>query len=241
MENQQMQLKKYYSLLKGMDDTISVHGDKIPGKVIKIYNNLIKKIYEITNDEIILDFQVSNSEIYEFDLSCSPDTFCYAEDFYANIKPVLSFLDDIYKEEESLSKIGSLYSSIENPELRERCLDILYSKGPFDRVINQATLVLEDSIRKKAQLEKENLSGVPLVLKAIAPKIENTILQFSDKKDIHESYAFLFKSMIGVYRNPTHHTTTYVCTREDALKCCAFVDYLLKELNSCKFLNEVKP
>ena len=69
-----------------------------------------------------------------------------------------------------------------------------------------------------------------MVSKAIHSKAENTILKFNDNADIQEKYAALFKGIIGVYRNPTHHGLDYECSREDALKFCAYIDLLLKEV-----------
>ena len=89
---------------------------------------------------------------------------------------------------------------------------------------------LEDRVKKKAGLDKEAIIGISLISRAIHSKIENTILKFSDDPNIQEYYSFLFKGIIGVYRNPTHHGLNYECSREDALKFCAYIDSLLKEV-----------
>ena len=132
-------------------------------------------------------------------------------------------------------QVGALYNAIEDTELQRRCGDILLEgAGAFDRVINQATQILEDRIKKKAGLEETHLIGLPLVSKAIHSKLENTILQFNDNLDIQEHYSSLFKGIIGVYRNPTHHGLDYECSRENALKFCAYIDMLLKEVENAK-------
>ena len=233
-KDDEAQVKKYYSLLLGIQEAISQNNySYINETIVNQYNSLNDKIFTIIKDDVMIDYKIKNcqfeSDSYEFS-----DRYCRVEIFNSSILPIIRYLKDNYINED-VSKIGTLYSTIENEELKKRCLDILSSKDAFDRVINQATQVLETEIKKKAKLEKEKITGLALISKAIAPKKENTILLFSDEPEIQEAYAFLFKGIIGTYRNPTHHSTDFVCTREDALKCCAFIDYLLKELNHCKF------
>lgn len=228
------QIKKYYSLLCGMQEAIN--WDFVDIEVVDKFNNILKNIQRITNDTILLNYEIKDTKVRVY--NNFNEATCHITDFDACMKPILRYLKDNYINED-VTKIGTLYSTIENDELKKRCLDILSSKDAFDRVINQATQVLETEIKKKAKLEKEKLIGINLISKAIAPKKENTILLFSDEPEIQEAYAFLFKGIIGTYRNPTHHSTDYVCTREDAFKCCAFIDYLLKELNHCKVVEKV--
>lgn len=108
----------------------------------------------------------------------------------------------------------------------------------FDRAINQATQVLEDRIKKKSGLEQTNLIGIALISKAVHSKIEQTILKFSDETDIQEGYSFIFKGLISTYRNPTHHSLNFKCNREYALKFCAYIDELLKEVEKSVNINE---
>ena len=235
--DKEFQLKKYYSLLMGMEDNMSLYDQLIPEEVVKQYNKILIKIYEIIKDDIILDYKINDWQVKKYNIY-SEDEHCDIYTFYSKLTPILRYLKENYIDD-NISKIGTLYSTIEDEELKKRCLDILSSKDAFDRVINQATQVLEDRIKKKAKLEKEKLVGLNLVSKAIAAKKENTILLFSEEPEIQESYSMLYKGVIGTLRNPTHHSTDYMCTREQALKCCAFIDYLLKELKYCKVLEKI--
>jgi len=137
-----------------------------------------------------------------------------------------------------ISKVGYLYNSIEDKELHDRCGDILLGETAFDRAINQATQILEDRIKKKANLEKTNLIGIPLVSKAIHAKVDQTILKFSDEPDIQEGYSFMFKGIISIYRNQTHHSLNFKCNREYALKFCSYIDELLKDVDRSVVVNE---
>ncbi len=44
---------------------------------------------------------------------------------------------------------ATFFDSLADTELKQRCSDILKAPAHFDRVVNQATLVLEDRIRKR--------------------------------------------------------------------------------------------
>ena len=63
------------------------------------------------------------------------------------------------------------------------------------------------------------------------------LLKFSDEPDIQEGYSNLFKGIVSIYRNPTHHALDYKCSREYALKTCAFIDDLLKEIANSSKIN----
>ncbi len=118
---------------------------------------------------------------------------------------------------------------LHDKELRERCLDLLQASSKFDRVVNQATLVLEDRIRTKAGLS-EKLVGEGLVNRVLNPDLGKTVLKISSDSDEHRGFCDICRGMVGAFRNPTHHHLTDTITREEAFKVCAFVDTLLSML-----------
>ncbi len=224
-------LIKIYNLLNGTYKAIREQSEKwIDRNDINKFNELLNEAYEITNDEFIIMYEVENNEF-------SGEHYCTKDTLLLKILPIIEYINNIYIDntEETIQKVGALYNAIEDTELQKRCGDILLeASSAFDRVINQATQILEDRIKKKAGLEKINLIGNALIAKAIHSKLENTILKFSDDPNIQEQYAALFKGIIGVYRNPTHHGLDYECSREDALKFCAYIDSLLKEVEKAE-------
>ena len=147
-----------------------------------------------------------------------------------HVCPIIEYLKNLYIEsgDYQISKVGYLYNSIEDGDIKARCGDILLGEGPYDRAINQATQILEDRIKAKAGLKDTNLIGTALVSKAIHSSLDETILKFSDKADIQLGYSNLFKGLVSIYRNPTHHTLSFECSREYALKVCAYIDELLR-------------
>ncbi len=152
---------------------------------------------------------------------------------------LISFLEYGYKLSEEIIEIGSIYNSIKDEELKSRCADILTASSNFDRVINQATQVLEDRIRKKSGLGK-SFVGVKLVNNALNADKLKSILIVSENNEEHEGFCHICRGIMLAFRNPTHHYLSDSFLREDALKFTAFVDNLLKILNKCKVKSKIK-
>jgi uncharacterized protein (TIGR02391 family) len=122
---------------------------------------------------------------------------------------------------------------LSDPELRERCEDLLLASANYDRAVNQATLILEDRIRNKsqpsAQMVGENL--VNCVLNADCTK---TILQVSTNQDEQRGFTFIIRGIVPAFRNLTHHHITRTFTREEALRVCGFIDVVLRVVDGAK-------
>jgi hypothetical protein len=122
---------------------------------------------------------------------------------------------------------------IEDPVLLSRCQDLLLASANFDRPINQATLVLEDRIRNRAQPTKK-LVGEPLVGYAFNPDISQSVLRVSsnDPED-QRGFAQIMRGIVPAFRNKTHHHLTDAFSREDAMRVCGFIDVLLHIVDDC--------
>lgn len=136
-----------------------------------------------------------------------------------------------------VSKRDSLKFTIEyliqDNELRSRCQDLLLASSKFDRAINQATLVLEDRIRKKANPPKK-LVGENLVNYAFNEDITKTILAVV-KYDADDQRGFtqMLRGIVAAFRNKTHHHITDF-SREDALRICGYIDVLIRVVDNSK-------
>ena len=98
----------------------------------------------------------------------------------------------------------------------------------FDRPINQATLVLEDRIRKKAQLEA-NLVGESLVGHAFKEDISKTVLRVASKSaEEQRGFTQILRGVVSAFRNKTHHHIVSSFSREEAMRVCGFIDVLLR-------------
>ena len=219
-------IKKIYYLMLGIYESIDLQNQEFVSTDCCVqFNSLLIDLYKITNDDYMLLFEIKRSSI-------SGEEYFRSFELKNKISPIIKYIKNIFLEtgEYQITKIGYLYNAIDDSEIKERCGDILLGESAFDRAINQATQILENRIKIKAGLEESSLIGTHLVSKAIHAKIDETILKFSDKADIQEGYSNLFKGIISIYRNPTHHTLSFNCSREYALKVCAHIDELLKIL-----------
>ena len=218
MKDKKYEIKRIYYLLQGIKESIMYKEHYIPQKVANQFNNYVDELGNILNENLH-GYKIDFSERYESG-SYNPYSFLF------QLNQILTYLENMHinSSDYQISKVGYLYNSIEDKELHDRCGDILLGETAFDRAINQATQILEDRIKKKANLEKTNLIGIPLVSKAIHAKIDQTILKF--------------KGIISIYRNQTHHSLNFKCNREYALKFCSYIDELLKEVDRSVVVNE---
>jgi hypothetical protein len=134
------------------------------------------------------------------------------------------------------NKRASLKSAIEyliqDDELRDRCGDILLASSKFDRPINQATQVLEDRIRKKAQ-PSTKLVGENLVGFAFNEELSKTVLRVaSNDPDDQRGFTQILRGIVPAFRNKTHHHITDSFSREDAMRVCGFIDVLIRVVDS---------
>jgi hypothetical protein len=153
--------------------------------------------------------------------------FCDAAVLQGRLGQLVSYLEHVYNVSENIIELGSLYNSIKDPELKSRCSDLLSAPGNFDRVINQATLVLEDRLRAKSGIDKP-LTGVPLVNSVLNADLNKTIIVISQNPEEHEGICHICRGLMLSFRNPTHHQILNKYSREDALKLCAFIDNVLQ-------------
>jgi len=115
--------------------------------------------------------------------------------------------------------------------LRGRCMDNLLGNRNFDIAINQATLVLEDRIRTKAQ-PPSRLVGENLVNYAFNDDLSRTILQISSNQEEQRGFTYIIRGIVPAFRNLTHHHVTTKFSREDGLRVCGFIDVLLRIVDS---------
>jgi len=224
-------LRKLYGRLRGIKNVIAVQ-DSVPSELGMDYNGLVDSISKAIEEDL-------NS----FKLTCQPgfrqysrEPYYPSEDVRPKLEQLLGYLEYGYNLSENVIEIGSLYNSLTDEELKGRCSDILTAPSNFDRVINQATLVLEDRIRRKSKIT-ESLTGVALVNKVLNTDLSKTILKISDDKDQHEGICHICRGVMQAFRNPTHHHILDKYTREEALKVCAFIDDLLHLIDDAQVIS----
>ncbi len=116
-------------------------------------------------------------------------------------------------------------------ELKRRCTLLLTAKDSFDRVFREATTVLDDRLKKLAQI-KGKMNPDALVAKVLHPS--KALLVVSEHLDEQEGFFNIAKGLMAAFRNPTHHTLNDKLTREDALRFCGFIDAMLTLLGQAR-------
>ncbi len=127
---------------------------------------------------------------------------------------------------------------IHDEELKTRCSDLLLAPGAYDRVIREATTVLENRIRTKVTHEvlsdlipsAKEQSGENLVNKVFSPN--NPILSISDDKDKRVAF---YKVLIGIFaylRNPYHHQIDATTEWSWAWSSVGFIDDMLDVIDN---------
>jgi len=226
-----VKLQKCYGRLRGLKDIVSTE-EYIIIDLINDYNFIVDEVQKNIEE----DLESYKAKKYR-KIGNGDETISY----YLKDKlfQLISFLEYGYKLSEEIIEIGSIYNSIKDEELKSRCADILTASSNFDRVINQASQVLEDRIRTKSGLDR-SFVGIKLVNNALNTDRSKSVLIVSENNEEHEGFCHICRGIMLAFRNPTHHYLSDSFLREDALKFTAFIDNLLKILNKCKVKSKIK-
>lgn len=222
MEMDRIKLRGCYARLKGLERAIPILSP-IDGSFAHDLNDIVALLKSLIGDEADPFFLPPNN----IRTSSNGRRYCDRDPVLAKLLQALSYLEHVYQVTSQIMEIGSIYNSIRDNELKARCADLLSAPSAFDRVINQATLVLEDRLRRRSG-KGSDLIGNALVNETIKRDLGSTTLKFSDDQGEQEGIANILRGIMGAFRNPTHHQISERFDREEALKFCAFIDNLLR-------------
>ena len=122
---------------------------------------------------------------------------------------------------------------IKDTELLSRCKDLLRRKKHQDRVLREATTVLEDRIRSLAGIT-DTLRPEELVNTVLNPDPNRAILVFGKTPSEQQGFHSVCRGIVLAFRHKVHHTLDDDIVREDSLKFLAFIDLLLGLLSTTK-------
>lgn len=216
------ELRRAYGWIKAFASSVPESGN-ITGTFVEDYRRIVLAV-ERALETPLGDFSADTLRTWQGGNNTS---WCDAANVRSRALQLTGFLESGYNVEDKVIEIGSLFKAIHDHELRERCGDLIVGAGPFDRVINQATLVLEDRIRNRAGLDR-TLVGPNLVNAAIKAEPTESLIVFSDIRSEQEGYANIIRGLMQALRNETHHTLVDTFSREDALSICGFIDRILR-------------
>ena len=114
---------------------------------------------------------------------------------------------------------------LQDAELRGRCRDLLLARRHYDRVVREATTVLDDRLKKVSGISGMNPAA--LVGKALAPDPSKAVIVISGERDEQEGFFSVCKGVMQAFRNKAHHTLSSAFTQSEALKFCGFIDTIL--------------
>lgn len=135
---------------------------------------------------------------------------------------------------------------IKDQQLSKRCSDLLSAPGSFDRVINQATQVLEERIRNSVPYEKlceliplaKEQIGEPLANRLLSPN--NPVIVVSEKLPERVAFHKMVIGIISYLRNPSHHSLNEKTAWSLAWSVVGIIDSLLSELDN-SYVSGEKP
>jgi len=118
---------------------------------------------------------------------------------------------------------------LEDSELRGRCKDLLLARRHYDRVVREATTVLDSRLKSVSGIS--NMNPGALVGKALAPDPAKAVIIVSIEKDEQEGFFYICRGVMQAFRNKAHHTLSNAFSQADALKFCGFIDTILAVLD----------
>jgi Protein of unknown function (Hypoth_ymh) len=219
-----------YARLKALKDPSYVRDHYLHKTIGDDFTSILVGLRKEVQDDFS-GFDLTNEMIYNRN---DPSFYYSSAPVSSKISQLVSYLEHVHRASSRIVEIGSIYNLIKDEELKSRCSDLLSASEHFDRVINQATQVLEERIRQFVPDHAE-MTGLPLVMKAMNAELAKSKLIFSDVAAEQEGYVNIFKGLIGAFRNQSHHRFLENVTREQALQICAFIDNMLAVLASAKF------
>lgn len=129
---------------------------------------------------------------------------------------------------------------IKDDELRTRTSDLLSAPGHYDRVLREATTILEDRIRRKVPFEDlaklipnaADQTGDALVNKLLSPN--EPAIVYGDRLKQNQVFRML-GGVLAYLRNPSHHGIDDDTAWSWAWSVVGLVDQLLDDIASAEY------
>ena len=178
-------LRIHYGALNGLLDTLLMSQEDILSQsILKDYEHIFRKIDELVEIDIS-HLKSDTVEVGSYRAAQGSEVKFETILLISKCKQLRGILDTGYNVADKIIEIGSLFNAIKDEELRSRCADLLTAPDHFDRVVNQATQVLENRIKLKSGSSK---SGKALIGEVIKSDLGKTKLILSNNLNEQEGY-----------------------------------------------------
>lgn len=119
---------------------------------------------------------------------------------------------------------------LSDAELKKRCSDLLKGRGPYDRVVREATTILDHRLKNLGRITGY-LNPVAVVAKVLNPDPKQAIIKVSAEPAEQDGMFSICKGLTLAFRGPLHHALRDDLTRAEAFKFCGFIDHVLAILD----------
>ncbi len=230
-EEQHKKLKIIFAQLRAIDDTLhQKETEMVSNQIVNSYFRLLKDL-ESVSEKDFSQFKIKPDAEYTTGRKLVRRYFNLS--FKSILRQLIALINIEFESVESkpIVGIGNIIKIIKDNELKERCIDLLSAQENFDRVIREATTILEHRIRNLADPDLTEV-GVKLVNTVL----HNTrgLLVIDGTPSEQEGFYQLYRGTMLSFRGETHHKLSDQFSREDAMKILAFIDILLDILNETK-------
>ena len=129
---------------------------------------------------------------------------------------------------------------IRDQQLLNRCANLLAAPGAYDRVIEEATRVLEDRIRSRVPHEtlsrlipnSGNKIGENLINRVFS--VNDPALSASDDRNRRIAIRNILVGVVSYLRNPSHHHIDDQTEWSCAWSTVGLIDKLLSDIEACE-------
>lgn len=135
----------------------------------------------------------------------------------------------------------SLYdSSITNKALRRKT-EKLFKDGHHARAVEEAFKLLDNLVKKKAELQNTDLTGAQLMQRVFSPNKPKLRLNSgvtSSEQNEQSGYMQIFAGCMTGIRNPRAHDSDWEDTKERALQLLILANHLIEKAQMAEISEE---
>lgn len=130
--------------------------------------------------------------------------------------------------------IFSSYDNLITNKTLKKKTEKLYKDGHHARAVEEAYKLLDNLVKKKANLQNTNLTGAKLMQMALSPS--KPLLKLNEgistsEQDEQSGYMQILSGCMTGIRNPRAHETDWEDTEQRALQLLVLANHLIERIN----------